>query len=66
MGGSILGAAVKRVEDPRLITGEGRYLQDIEIDGARWMVPVRSTVSHGELGDTAVDAAKVEIGRAHV
>ncbi|MFV1962750.1 MAG: hypothetical protein ACC658_13080 [Acidimicrobiia bacterium] len=66
MGGSILGAAVKRVEDPRLIIGEGRYLQDIEIDGALWMVPVRSTIPHGELGDIDIDAATVAPGVVRV
>jgi len=58
MGGSILGAAVKRVEDSRLITGAGRYLQDMQVDGASWMVPVRSTIPHGELGDIDIDAAR--------
>jgi carbon-monoxide dehydrogenase large subunit len=55
MGRSILGAAVKRTEDPRFITGAGSYLGDIEIDDALWMVPVRSDVAHGLL--TAVDVA---------
>ena len=58
MGGSILGAAVKRVEDSRLITGAGRYLQDMQVDGASLMVPVRSTIPHGELGDIDIDAAR--------
>jgi len=66
MGGSILGAAVKRVEDPRLIIGEGRYLQDIEIDGALWMVPVRSTIPHGDLGDIDIDGASVAPGVVRV
>lgn len=38
------------MEDPRFITGAGRYLADIEADGAVWMVPVRSTVPHGTIG----------------
>lgn len=46
-GGSILGAAVKRAEDPRFIRGEGRYMGDIHLDGEVWMVPVRSQVPHG-------------------
>lgn len=55
MGRSILGAAVKRSEDPRFITGTGRYLGDIEAEGDLWMVPVRSDVAHGRLD--AVDVA---------
>jgi len=62
MGRSILGAAVKRVEDSRLITGAGRYLQDIQVDGALWMVPVRSTIPHGEVGGIDIDAARVAPG----
>ena len=27
-----IGAAVKRLEDPRLVTGAGRYLDDLEED----------------------------------
>lgn len=57
MGKSILGAAVKRVEDPRLITGAGRYLDDIETDGAVWMVPVRSNVAHGLLNGVDTEDA---------
>ena len=53
---------MKRVEDPRLITGAGRYLQDIEIDGAVWMVAVRSTIPHGDLGDIDINAALVAPG----
>jgi carbon-monoxide dehydrogenase large subunit len=57
MGHSILGAAVRRVEDPRFITGTGRYLQDIHVDGALWMAPVRSVIPHGDMLDIDVDAA---------
>ncbi|MEA1903723.1 MAG: xanthine dehydrogenase family protein molybdopterin-binding subunit [Actinomycetota bacterium] len=66
MGKSILGAAVKRVEDPRLITGAGRYLRDIQVDDALWMVPVRSTVPHGELVDVDVEAARSAPGVVRV
>jgi carbon-monoxide dehydrogenase large subunit len=66
MGGSILGAAVKRVEDPRFITGAGEYLGDIEVDGALWMVPVRSTVPHGVLGEVDVTGAHAVPGVVRV
>ncbi|HXV72763.1 MAG TPA: xanthine dehydrogenase family protein molybdopterin-binding subunit [Acidimicrobiia bacterium] len=55
--GSILGAAVKRAEDPRFIIGAGGFLSDLEADGAVWMVPVRSDVAHGVLGDVEITAA---------
>ena len=57
MGRSILGAVAKRVEDPRFITGTGRFLGDIHVDGALWMVPVRSIIPHGEVGDIDIEAA---------
>lgn len=58
VGRSILGAAVKRAEDPRFITGAGRYVDDIEMDDAVWMVPVRSSLPHGELKGIDVAAAQ--------
>jgi len=48
---------VRRVEDPRFITGTGTYLQDIHVDDALWMAPVRSTVPHGLVGDIEIAAA---------
>jgi aerobic carbon-monoxide dehydrogenase large subunit len=47
MAGSILGASVRRVEDPRFVTGAGTYLGDLHFDGEVWMAVVRSTVPHG-------------------
>jgi len=68
MGQSILGAAVKRVEDPRFITGAGTFLDDMHVDDALWMVPVRSIFPHGELGDIDIDAALAMsgVGRVYV
>ncbi len=57
MAGSILGAAVKRVEDPRFITGRGTYLPNRTFDGALWMAVVRSPVAHGRIVDIATEAA---------
>jgi carbon-monoxide dehydrogenase large subunit len=62
MGRSILGASVKRVEDPRFITGTGRYLDDIEARDALWMAVARSTVPHGELTSVDVDEARTAPG----
>lgn len=44
-----MGAEVRRVEDPRFVTGTGRYLDDFHIDGELWAVMVRSTVPHARL-----------------
>jgi carbon-monoxide dehydrogenase large subunit len=56
MQGSILGNAVKRVEDPRFIRGEGRFIDDMVPDDCVFLVPVRSTVAHGEI--LSIDVAK--------
>jgi carbon-monoxide dehydrogenase large subunit len=57
MAGSILGASVKRVEDPRFITGAGTYLSNRHVEGALWMAPVRSTEPHARLLAVDVDEA---------
>ena len=49
---------MKRVEDPRFITGTGTFLGDIHVDGALWMVLVRSMVPHGEVRDIDTAAAR--------
>ena len=38
----ILGKPVKRVEDPRFITGKGHYLDDIHLQGMTHMAILRS------------------------
>ena len=53
MKGSILGSAVKRREDPRLITGLGRYVDDLPAAGALHAVFVRSPLAHARI--TGVD-----------
>ncbi len=48
-----LGGAVKRREDPRLITGAGRYTDDMRPDASLHAVFVRSTMAHARI--TAID-----------
>ena len=40
------GAAFKRKEDPRLITGQGTYVEDVTLTGMLHMVLVRSPLAH--------------------
>jgi len=47
--GSILGNAVKRLEDPTLLTGEGKYVDDIQETGMLHVALVRSPVAHGTI-----------------
>ena len=44
--GSILGNAVLRLEDPALLTGAGKYVDDLVETGALHVAFVRSTVAH--------------------
>ncbi len=44
-----LGGIVKRREDPRLVTGAGRYTDDIHVDGCLHAAFVRSTMAHARL-----------------
>src|SRR5579864_2771665 len=50
-----LGGAVKRREDPRLITGRGRYTADVAGEGWLHATFVRSSLAHARI--TAVDRA---------
>ena len=54
--GSILGNEVLRLEDPTLLTGEGKYVDDLVETGMLHVALVRSPVAHGtinsvDLGD---------------
>ena len=42
-----IGASVPRQEDRRLVTGHGRYADDVHLPGAAYGVVLRSTVAHG-------------------
>jgi carbon-monoxide dehydrogenase large subunit len=52
--GSILGRAVRRTEDPRLLTGAAEYVEDIACEGALHAAFVRSTVAHATI--VSIDA----------
>ena len=52
-----LGGAVKRREDRRLITGTGRYTDDVRPDGCLHAVFVRSTMAHARIAGVNVTAA---------
>lgn len=52
---SLIGAAVERVEDLRLLSGRGQYIGDLTLPGMLHAVILRSSVAHGRLG--AIDAS---------
>ena len=55
--GSILGNSVLRLEDPTLLTGEGKYVDDMVEPGMLHVSFVRSTVAHGNLVSVDISAA---------
>jgi carbon-monoxide dehydrogenase large subunit len=64
MPGSILGSTVRRREDPRLITGRGRYVDDLTAarEGCLFAVFVRSPLAHAGLRDLDLAAARSVTG----
>ena len=49
MATEVFGSSVKRKEDPRLITGQGTYVEDVKLTGILHMVLVRSPYAHAEI-----------------
>lgn len=52
------GARVTRMEDDRLLKGQGRYLDDITVPGMLEIAFVRSNRSAAKLGEVDVEAAR--------
>ncbi len=49
VGARAIGARVLRAEDPRILTGRGRYVDDVVLPGMLHAAFKRSTVPHGRL-----------------
>src|SRR4051794_37237064 len=62
-GGPHIGRAMRRKEDPRLITGRATYTDDISAVGALWMAFVRSPEAHAKITsiDTSAAAARDDV-----
>jgi carbon-monoxide dehydrogenase large subunit len=43
------GASIKRKEDPRLISGEAKYLDDLQMPGLLYAAILRSTYAHAKI-----------------
>src|ERR1051325_2740396 len=52
------GASIKRSEDPRILTGKGRYVDDIKLPGMLHAAFVRSPMAHGRVLAVDVSAAR--------
>ena len=54
----MIGARIHRREDPHLITGGGRYVEDLIRPGTLILVVVRSPHAHARISRISTDAAK--------
>jgi aerobic carbon-monoxide dehydrogenase large subunit len=61
-----VGRALRRKEDPRLITGQGRYLDDISLPGTLWAALVRSPEANAKIVSIDASAARERPGIAAV
>jgi len=52
-----IGVALPRLEDKRLITGTGRYTDDVRVPAALHAVFIRSPYAHARIGAIRIDAA---------
>jgi aerobic carbon-monoxide dehydrogenase large subunit len=52
----VIGHALKRKEDPRLLRGQGRYLDDLPLPGVLHLAFVRS--AHAHAGITRIDTSR--------
>ncbi len=57
-----IGQSVLRVEDRRLLTGDGRFVDDLALEGMAHAVILRSPVAHGLLKSVVADQAKAAPG----
>ncbi|MBX0328913.1 xanthine dehydrogenase family protein molybdopterin-binding subunit [Oscillochloris sp. ZM17-4] len=55
---TMFGRALKRREDPRLITGRGQYVDDIQIPGVQRIFFLRSPYAHAMI--TSIDTSAAE------
>jgi aerobic carbon-monoxide dehydrogenase large subunit len=60
MGEFAIGQSVRRREDPRLLTGNGRYFDDLKLADQLFAAIVRSPYAHADIrGIDAAEALKM-------
>lgn len=57
-----VGAPLPRLEDPRLLTGHGRYADDVDRPGQAWGYVLRSPVAHARIKSIDVRGALDIVG----
>jgi aerobic carbon-monoxide dehydrogenase large subunit len=58
----LVGARVARTNDPRLLTGTGRFVDDLRLPGLVHAAVVRSPIAHGRVRSCATGAARESDG----
>ncbi len=58
----VIGTDVPRKEDPELVTGRGRYTEDLTVPGMLWMKLVRSPFAHARINGVDLSKAKTMPG----
>src|SRR3954454_4919776 len=53
-----IGQPVPRNEDPKLVRGEGRYTDDLAVEGQAYAAMVRSPPAHGIIRGIETEAAR--------
>ena len=54
----LVGARIRRKEDPRLITGSSTYVDDVRLPGTLQLVFVRSIYAHARINGIDVSKAR--------
>lgn len=57
-----VGKPIKRREDPKLITGDGHFLDDVRLPGLSYAAVLRSPVAHAEIKSIDVSKARAMPG----
>jgi carbon-monoxide dehydrogenase large subunit len=65
MGAKWFGAAVKRKEDPALLAGKGRFIDDVRLPGTLHAAFVRSAYPHAKIRGVRTEAAR-QIAGVHL
>ena len=53
-----VGESVKRVEDPRFIQGQGKYVANLQLPGMAYAAIKRSPYAHAKIKSIDIEAAR--------
>jgi carbon-monoxide dehydrogenase large subunit len=59
---NVIGQSVRRLEDARFLTGNGRYVDDVNVDGQLWGHVLRSPHAHARILRMDVASARAASG----